>query len=109
MRRCSWPIPTLRMAGKIGFFAMTKTQFWTVDVPTWVAAYDKFRRAGKDETAAIEMADQAVLRAQAGWLCAVVRKEKRGVCPKKCSTRVVVVCSPLFYSNARKTFDGGSR
>ena len=48
------------------FLAMQKFQFYTVDVPTWIAAYGQALREGLDERDAVAAADAAVVRAQAG-------------------------------------------
>lgn len=51
---------------RLGLALMQKTQFYLVDMPTWVAVYDRSRRAGMTETEAVDAADAAVIRAQAG-------------------------------------------
>ena len=38
----------------------------TVDMPTWLGAYEKATAGGKDEASAIALADQAVIDAQGG-------------------------------------------
>ncbi len=49
----------------LGFLAMQKTQFYTVDLPTWLAGYRKAIDAGSSETEAVSAADRVVARAQA--------------------------------------------
>lgn len=53
-----------------GFWAMIKTQFLGVDVPTWMAGYDKEMRKSGDESKAVAYADRMVIRAQGGGLYA---------------------------------------
>jgi hypothetical protein len=51
------------------FYMIQKSQFWFVDVPTWMAAYDtELRKNGGDEQAAASVADQIVTRAQGSGL-----------------------------------------
>lgn len=55
-----------RVIGPMAFLLMQKVQFFGVDVPTWLAAYNRASRAGLDEAAAVAEADAALVRAQAG-------------------------------------------
>lgn len=48
----------------IGMAAMVAAQYYSVDVPTWVAAYEKGLELFADEDKAVEYADQTVQRAQ---------------------------------------------
>lgn len=48
----------------IGMAAMVAAQYYSVDVPTWVAAYEKGLEQFADEDKAVEYADQTVQRAQ---------------------------------------------
>jgi hypothetical protein len=53
----------------LGFWLMTKVQFYAVDVPTWLAGYQQgLRKFGNDEAQAISHADAIVKRAQASGL-----------------------------------------
>jgi len=55
--------------GPLSFWLMTKVQFYTVDVPTWIAGYEQgLRKFGNDEEKAIAHADDVVKRAQASGL-----------------------------------------
>jgi hypothetical protein len=49
----------------LGFWMMQKAQFYTVDMPTWLAGYRKAMDGGATEADAIAQADRAVARAQA--------------------------------------------
>jgi hypothetical protein len=51
--------------GKWGYWMMMKMQ-QTVDVPTWLGAYEKSIADGDDESKAIDLADQAVIDSQGG-------------------------------------------
>lgn len=60
--RTNWVAP-------LGFWLMTKVQFYSVDIPTWLAGYQQgLRRFGGDEAKAVEHADMLVKRAQASGL-----------------------------------------
>jgi hypothetical protein len=54
--------------GRVGFFLMQKVQFYGVDVPTWIAAYDNAVAEGKTDERARFEADRLVARAQASGL-----------------------------------------
>lgn len=55
--------------GPASFWLMTKVQWLTVDVPTWLAGYEQgLRKFGGDEAQAIAYADGIVKRAQASGL-----------------------------------------
>lgn len=55
--------------GPLSFWLMTKVQWHTVDVPTWLAGYEKgLRKFGNDEAQAIAYADDVVKRAQSSGL-----------------------------------------
>lgn len=55
--------------GKLGFWLMTKVQWYLVDVPTWLAGYQQgMRQFGNDEAKALAHADDIVKRAQASGL-----------------------------------------
>jgi hypothetical protein len=54
--------------GVIGFWMMTKVQFYGIDMPTWLAAYNNAVTAGKTDEAAVHEADRMVARAQASGL-----------------------------------------
>lgn len=49
----------------LGFWLMQKTQFYTVDMPTWLAGYRQAVDQGKSEADAIAHADRVVARAAA--------------------------------------------
>ena len=49
---------------KVSFWPITAMQFYVVDMPTWVGAYDAAVREGKSETDAAYIADRMVVRAQ---------------------------------------------
>lgn len=50
---------------KAGFMPIVKMQFWSVDMPTWLAGYDAgLERFDGDEARAIQYADRMVARAQ---------------------------------------------
>lgn len=52
----------------LSFFMMQKVQFYAVDMPTWVAAYEKEIAASGDEKKAWTYADSMVRRAQGSGL-----------------------------------------
>jgi|GEM_PF-1479551 len=52
----------------LSFYLMQKTQFYTVDMPTWLAGYRQALKQGKDEAGAIAHADRIVARSQASGL-----------------------------------------
>lgn len=52
----------------LSFYLMQKVQFFTVDAPTWVAAYEKARAEGKAEDGARTYADLMVKRSQGSGL-----------------------------------------
>lgn len=55
--------------GPASFWLMTKVQWHTVDVPTWLAGYEKgLRKYGNDEARAVAYADDIVKRAQSSGL-----------------------------------------
>ncbi|WP_045834464.1 LPD23 domain-containing protein [Hyphomicrobium sp. 99] len=55
--------------GPLSFWLMTKVQWYTVDIPSWLAGYQQgLRRFGNDEAKAIAHADDVVKRAQASGL-----------------------------------------
>lgn len=55
--------------GPASFWLMTKVQWFTVDIPTWLAGYQQgLRKYGGDEAKAIAHADAIVKRAQASGL-----------------------------------------
>lgn len=55
--------------GPAAFWLMTKVQWYTVDVPTWLAGYQQgLRKFGNDEAKAVSHADDVVKRAQASGL-----------------------------------------
>jgi len=47
-----------------GFYGIAKLQFWSVDVPTWMAGYNKAIDQGKSEAEAAAFADMWLSRAQ---------------------------------------------
>lgn len=49
-----------------GLFALMQKMQMVADVPTWVGQYEKSLAEGLDESAAVAMADRAVLEAQGG-------------------------------------------
>jgi len=48
------------------FWLLVKMQLVTVDIPTWLGAYEKAMSAGESDARAVAIADQAVLDAQGG-------------------------------------------
>lgn len=57
------------VAGQLGFWLMTKVQWYLVDVPTWLAGYQQgLRKFANDEAKAVAHADGIVKRAQASGL-----------------------------------------
>lgn len=57
------------LAGRVGFWLMTRVQWYLADVPTWLAGYHQgLRQFGNDEAKAIAHADAIVKRAQASGL-----------------------------------------
>ena len=52
----------------MAFYGMQKTQYWTADMPTWVASYEQAIRAGRTEAEAITIADRDVRAAQGSGL-----------------------------------------
>lgn len=53
------------IAARVGFAPMVKTQFYAVDVPTWMAGYRTgLRKFDGDEARAVSFADRMVARAQ---------------------------------------------
>lgn len=57
------------LAGRLGFWLMTKVQWYLADVPTWLAGYHQgLRKFGGDEAKAIAHADDIVKRSQASGL-----------------------------------------
>lgn len=53
---------------QVGFYAMQKVQFYTVDVPTWLGAYEAELAKGSTEEDAAYLADRMVARAQSSGL-----------------------------------------
>lgn len=65
------------------FYLIQKSQFYIVDVPTWMAAYDtELRRNGGDADAAALVADQIVARAQGSGLLSDRTAFERGTLGK---------------------------
>lgn len=65
------------------FYLIQKAQFYIVDVPTWMAAYDtELRRNGGDTDAAASVADQLVARAQGSGLLSDRTAFERGTLGK---------------------------
>ncbi len=57
------------IAGRLGFWLMTKVQWHLVDVPTWLAGYQQgLSKFGNDEAKAVAHADAILKRAQASGL-----------------------------------------
>lgn len=55
--------------GPAAFWLMTKVQYHLVDIPTWLAGYNKgLRQFGNDEAKAVAFADSIVKRAQSSGL-----------------------------------------
>lgn len=63
---------------RAGFWAMQKVQFYTVDVPTWMAAYEQGLGQGMSDEEAGVHADRMVARAQASGLFADRSAIERG-------------------------------
>lgn len=65
--------------GPLSFWLMTKVQYYSVDLPTWFAGYQKgLRDYGWDEARAIALADDMVKRAQASGLFSDAPAIQRG-------------------------------
>lgn len=65
------------------FYLIQKAQFYIVDVPTWMAAYDtELRKNGGDTDAAASVADQIVARAQGSGLLSDRTAFERGTLGK---------------------------
>ena len=65
--------------GPLSFWLMTKVQYYSVDLPTWFAGYQKgLREYGGDEARAIALADDMVKRAQASGLFSDAPAIQRG-------------------------------
>jgi len=56
----------LVMIQRSAFQLMAQVQFFSVDLATWYAGFDKATAGGADEALAVSMADQAVIDAQGG-------------------------------------------
>lgn len=52
----------------LSFYLMQKVQFYTVDAPTWLGAYDRATREGRNEADARAFADLMVKRSQGSGL-----------------------------------------
>jgi hypothetical protein len=66
------------------FYLIQKSQFYIVDVPTWMAAYDtELRKNGGDADAAARVADQIVARAQGSGLLSDRTAFERGTFGKE--------------------------
>jgi hypothetical protein len=59
---------TQDMIVKAGFMAMQKIQYYAVDLPTWLGAYEKAVASGKTDADAAYEADRMVARAQSSGL-----------------------------------------
>ena len=65
--------------GPLSFWMMTKVQYYSVDLPSWLAGYQKgLRDYGGDEARAIALADDMVKRAQASGLFSDAPAIQRG-------------------------------
>jgi hypothetical protein len=74
---------TQELVSKAGFFAMVKTQFHVVDMPTWLGAYQaEIKRNGNDEAKAIHFADRMVDRSQGGGFMTDRNSLERGTLSK---------------------------
>lgn len=71
----------------VGFVMMKISQFYTVDMPTWVAAYEDYTRQGKPEADARTYADLMVERAQGSGLNPSVGALQRGTVSKESRQR----------------------
>lgn len=72
-----------RVMSAAAFYLIQKSQFYVVDVPTWMAAYDKeLQRNGGDADAAASVADQIVARAQGSGLLSDRTAFERGTLGK---------------------------
>lgn len=64
-----WTEIKQNVIGPLSFWLMTKVQYYAVDAPTWLAAYNQgLRRFGNSEAKAIAHADAIVKRSQASGL-----------------------------------------
>lgn len=63
---------------RVGFWLMMKVQYYGVDLPTWLAAYDNALAEGQTDEQAVANADRAVARAQASGLVADRAAFERG-------------------------------
>jgi hypothetical protein len=66
----------------MSFVLMQKVQFYVVDMPTWVAAYNKEVKRGGDHARAVLYADRMVARAQGSGLMADRGMLERGTTDK---------------------------
>jgi hypothetical protein len=66
------------LLGRVGFWLMTKVQFYGVDMPTWIAGYNAALADGLPDAEAVHRADRAVARAQASGLQADRSAFERG-------------------------------
>lgn len=73
------PIKKLQhVVGTLGFWLMTKVQYYGVDIPTWIAGYNNAIAEGKTDEQAVHAADRMVARAQASGLQADRSAFERG-------------------------------
>lgn len=66
------------LIGTVGFWLMTKVQYYGVDIPTWIAGYNNALADGKTHDQAVHHADRMVARAQASGLQADRSAFERG-------------------------------
>jgi hypothetical protein len=79
------------IAGQLGFWLMTKVQWYLVDVPTWMAGYQQgLRKYKNDEAKAITHADNIVKRSQASGLFSDRSAVERGSVSSKARQNDVV-------------------
>lgn len=68
----------MRLLVQTGFWAMQKVQYYVVDAPVWLAAYEKGRKQGLKDDELVQFADRAVARSQASGLYADRTMVERG-------------------------------
>lgn len=65
------------------YWLMQRTQYWAVDLPTFVASYERSLRDGKTEQEAVDIAEFEVARAQGSGLMSDRGMIERGTIGKK--------------------------
>lgn len=90
------------------YFLMMNMQR-TVDIPTWLGAYQKALDAGKDNATAVALADQAVRDTQGSGLISDLSAIERGGPLKKLFTVFYSYMNTVFNMTAMQTMTARSR